>query len=394
MNLSLELISFCKEHENDDVYTLALQAHLFPHIDIEVAIRQIKGRQIAKSKLPSWYAKEDIAYPVHLSLEQASSEKTALYKQTLCAKGDKMIDLTGGLGVDISFLSKQFTKAVYVEQQGYLSSLAKYNFDILGLQNIEVVNQDSTTYLQQLDEKVDLIYIDPARRNTQGNKIFLIEDCSPNLLEIQDYLLSKAEQVMIKLSPMLDITLALSKLKEVMTVHIVGVDNEVKELLFVLQKGYNRELTFNCANIHKKGIEEFSFNHSEEESVSPQYTSEMGAYLYEPNATIMKAGAYKLIAQKFGLSKLHKSSHLYTSDEYIENFPGRVFKVMSTFSLAKNDLKVNLKNIDKVNITIRNFPMTVEALRKKLKLADGGDNYLFATTLANNQKILVLCSKF
>lgn len=394
MNLSSELISFCKEHENDDVYTLALQAHLFPHIDIEAAIRQVKGRQIAKSKLPSWYAKEEIAYPVHLSLEQASSEKTALYKQALCKKGDVMIDLTGGLGVDISFLSRQFTKAVYVEQQSYLSSLAKHNFGILDLQNIEVINQDSTTYLQQMDEKVDLIYIDPARRNTQGNKIFLIGDCSPNLLEIQDSLLSKAEQVMIKLSPMLDISLALSKLKDVASVYIIGVDNEVKELLFILQEGYEGELIFNCINIHKRGIEEFSFKSFEEDTVSPQYTSEIGVYLYEPNSTIMKGGAYKLIAERFSLSKLHKSSHLYTSDLYNDDFPGRVFKVKSAFSLTKNDLKDNLKNIHKINITVRNFPMTVDVLRKKLKLADGGDNYLFATTLANNQKILVLCEKF
>lgn len=393
MNLSPKLILFCKQHENDDVYILALQAHLYPDIDLQFAIRQIKGMQIAKNKLPRWYVYEQILYPPHLSLEQASSEKSGLYKQELCIKGDTMIDLTGGLGVDCSFLSKRFNRAVYVEQQLDLSLLAKHNFGVLGLDNIEVVNEDAVKYLQEMEGGVDLIYIDPARRNTQGNKIFLIEDCTPNLLEIQDILISKAQRVMIKLSPMLDLTLALSKLKNVSSVHIVSVNNEVKELLFIVEQRQIAGSKFYCVNIQKKGLDTFSFDSEEEGAVSITYTSDIKMYLYEPNASIMKAGAYKLAAHRFGLEKLHVNSHLFTSDTLVAEFPGRIFKAKSVFSLSKSDLKKNVSDIKKMNITIRNFPMTVDALRKRLKVSEGGDDYLFATTIANGQKVLVLCEK-
>ena len=393
MKLSSELISFCRIHEKEDVYALALQASSYPNIDMDLAIRQIKGRQIVKTKLPSWYANERLLYPIHLSLEQASSESTALYKQGLCSEGEAMIDLTGGLGVDISFLSKLFQKAIYVEQQESLSLLAEHNFGELGLHNIEVVNGEAHHYLEQIEKVFDLIYIDPARRDGHGKKIFFIEDCSPNLLEIQDLLRAKAKTVMIKLSPMLDISLALSKLKSVSSVHIVGVDNEVKELLFITDQNYSGEVEFHCANIRKARTDKFVYYASEENNSQMKYASQVKTYLYEPNASILKSGAYKLVAERFNLEKLHPSSHLYTSDVRVEDFPGRAFRVKTVSSLNKAELKKKLDGIDKINITVRNFPMSVDALRKKLKVAEGGNDYLFATTLSNNQKILVFCEK-
>ena len=392
MNLSSELILFCRQHETDDVYTLALQAHLYPNIDIETAIRQIKGRQIAKKKLPSWYTNEQIVYPVHLSLEQASSEQTGRYKQELCREGEKMVDLTGGLGVDCYFLSQRFNETVYVEQQAELATLAQSNFEALGLSSIKVVNNDAVDYLQNMEQRVDLIYIDPARRNTKGNKIFLIEDCTPNLLDIQDALVAKAECVMIKLSPMLDVKLSLSRLKNVSRVDIVSVDNEVKELLFFVKEGGEVQ-TLCCTNIKKEKTEIFTFTLDEEATATIKYTSDIKRFLYEPNASIMKGGAYKLIAHRFGLEKLHVNSHLYISNVYVDDFPGRIFEVRSVSSFGKKDLKKHLAGLDKINITVRNFPISVDALRRKLKLAEGGNDYLFATTIDNNQKVLVFCSK-
>ncbi|NDV78221.1 SAM-dependent methyltransferase [Dysgonomonas sp. 511] len=388
--LSPTLTDFVEEHENDDISSLALQAAKFKDIDIETAIRQIAGRKIARHKIPAWYANRHIIYPKHLSLEQSSSEQTALYKASLC-KGESMADLTGGMGIDFYFMAHNFDTAIYVEQQEELATTATHNFKVLGLQNAVTINEDGVDYLQKM-QPASLIYIDPARRNNSGKKTVLIEDCTPNILEIEKLLEQKGQTVMIKLSPMLDISLALSSLSNVSDVHIVSVNNEVKELLFVKQAVANKT-QFHCVNIKKDKTDRFSFYKEEEQSAQPVYTETTGKYLYEPNASILKAGAYKIIGEKLSLSKLHPSSHLYTSDSLIGDFQGRVFAVENICSLSKKDIKEHLSNLGQANITTRNFPLSVADIRKKTKLKEGGDTYIFATTIANGDKVLIICRK-
>lgn len=388
----LNLLKFSREHESIDVHQLALHGNKHPEIDIPQALQQIRGLQIAKYKIPTWYNCENIVYPIHLSLEQCSSEKTAQYKREVAPKGIRMVDLTGGLGVDTFFLSGNFKTTTYVEQQESLTTLAKHNFNALDSNSIEVVNQDSVTYLEQMG-KVDLIFIDPARRDIKGRKTTLIEDCTPNLIEIQHLLDTKAKKVMIKLSPMLDISLALQSLTNISAVHIVSVDNECKELLFIKDNSEpNEEPTVHCVNL-VANKELFSFTKIEEENAVVHYTSSLATYLYEPNASIMKAGGYKIISQRYGISKLHPSSHLYTSDSLFDKFPGRKFRIQKKSSLNKKDVKRDFTNLHQANISTRNFPLKPEELKKRLNIKDGGNIYIFGTTLADNQKAILICEK-
>ncbi|WP_108822259.1 class I SAM-dependent methyltransferase [Dysgonomonas sp. Marseille-P4361] len=391
--LTPELLDFVKEHEKDDIRALALQAKKYAHIDMELAIRQIQGRKIAKDKLPTWYGYEQIIYPKHLSLEQSSSEQTALYKASLCS-GDSLVDLTGGLGVDFSFMSKSFSKAIYVEQQEELTEIATENFQTLGLSNAEVINQDSVSYLRTMP-KVDTIFIDPARRNNVGKKTVLIEDCTPNLIEIEDLLEEKAkEKVIIKLSPMLDITLALNTLEGITDVHIVSVNNECKELLFVKDKRVGEQpVQFHCINIRNDKTDTYIFTKEQEESAKINYRSNAGKYLYEPNASILKAGAYKSIVQSYGIDKLHVNSHLYSSDVLMKDFDGRILLINNILSFSKKDIKDHLSKIGQANITVRNFPLSVQEIRKKTKIKEGGDIYIFATTMTDEKKVLLVCEK-
>lgn len=391
--LTPELLDFVKEHEKDDIRALALRAKKYAHIDMELAIRQIQGRKIAKDKLPTWYGYEQIIYPKHLSLEQSSSEQTALYKASLCS-GDFLVDLTGGLGVDFSFMSKSFFKAIYVEQQEELTEIATENFQTLGLSNAEVINQDSVSYLRTMP-KVDTIFIDPARRDNVGKKTVLIEDCTPNLIEIEDLLEEKAkEKVIIKLSPMLDITLALNTLKGITDVHIVSVNNECKELLFVKDKRVGEQpVQFHCINIRNDKTDTYTFTKEQEETAKINYRSNAGKYLYEPNASILKAGAYKSIAQSYGIGKLHVNSHLYSSEVLVEDFNGRILLINSVLGFNKKDIKDHLSKIGQANITVRNFPLSVQEIRKKTKIKEGGDIYIFATTMADEKKVLLVCEK-
>ena len=392
MELSACIKSFIKGHENDDIHLLTLQAHRYPDIDIQLAIRQIAGRQIAKIKIPSWYKNEDILYPQHISMEQSSSEATANYKAQLC-EDNAMTDLTGGLGVDFSFLAKRFSSATYVEQQAELAEIAKSNFNTLGLHNVKVINGNAVEYLENM-QTVDLIYIDPARRSSGGQKTVFIEDCTPNLIEIENLLSVKAKRVMIKLSPMLDISLAIKSLKDISEVHVVSVNNECKELLFIKDKMNNNDtIPFYCINIKNNKTDIFSFSKEEEEKTAIEYTNSLNTYLYEPNASIIKAGAYKSIGKSFSLNKLHPSSHLYTSDNLLPEFPGRGFKIKNVFSLNKKEVKESLSNIKQANISIRNFPLSVQEIRKRTGLKDGGDLYIFATTLSDEKKVLILCEK-
>jgi hypothetical protein len=388
--ISAALNEFVKEHENDDIRVLALRATQFAEIDIQLAIRQITGRRIAKEKIPSWYINENILYPKHLSLEQCSSEKTARYKADL-VDGDSMLDLTGGMGVDFAFLATKFKQAVYVEQQSELTEIAVHNFKELGLNNVTVKNTDALSYLQETSP-VDLIYLDPARRDMAGRKTVSIEDCTPNILELNDLLSEKSKLTMIKLSPMLDISLALKSLSDISDVHIVSHNNECKELLFIKRKTNNATL-YHCVNIQKEKTDIFSFTKKQEEETAIGYKPQTGKYLYEPNTSIMKAGAYKYLSAYYNINKIHPNSHLYTSDSFIPDFQGRSFIIENICSLNKKDMKQYLQNMKQANITTRNFPLSVQELRKKIGLKDGGDIFIFATTLADEKKVLLICKK-
>lgn len=424
MQISPETQAFICEHQSDDVRTLALQSRKYPNVDIPTAITQIAGKQVAAEKIPSWNEIENIWYPKHLSLEQCSSEITARYKARLLTsllnnlpphllQGNSFADLTGGFGIDCSFLSAGFESATYIERQEELCEIAAHNFPLLGLNHINVRNEDGVTYLNAMSP-VDCIFLDPARRNEHGGKTVAISDCEPNVAELEELLLSKASRVMVKLSPMLDLSLALKELRHTLEVHIISVNNECKELLLVLGQSPTEntmniekaaeapatvsttEIPIHCINLSTKGEQEeqhFTFTREQEQRSECSYTDTTDSYLYEPNASLLKAGAFRCIASTYSLKKLHPNSHLYTSETWIENFPGRTFRIVNQYSFNKKEIKEGLADLKKANITVRNFPATVAELRKRIKLADGGDTYLFATTLNDGQKTLIRCEK-
>lgn len=391
MQISSETLLFIEQNSRADVRTLALQAKKYPQVDMAMAVVQIAGRQIAKVKLPSWHRTEGLLYPKHLSMEQCSSEVTALYKASL-VEGDSFADLTGGFGIDCSFLSQKFKKADYVERQAELCELASHNFPLLGL-DIDVHHADGVEYLKRMDP-VDCLFLDPARRDGHGGKTVAISDCEPDVSALEDLLVEKAKTVMVKLSPMLDLSLALKTLKYVREVHIVSVNNECKELLLILQKqSISPDISIHCEHIVNDLHQHFVFTQEQERTSDCPLASAVEAYLYEPNASILKAGAYRSLTQAYPCYKLHVSSHLYTSPNYIEDFPGRSFKVEAISGFGKKDLKTFLQDMEKANLTIRNFPSSVAELRKRLKLKEGGEDYLFATTLADESKVLIRCKK-
>lgn len=390
--INLSTKQFIAEHINDDWSKLAFSANRNTDVDVLQAINQIKGRRSIEQKIPTWYENADIVFPAHLSLEQCSSETTASFKSTLI-QGNALVDLTGGFGVDCAFLSSQFKQVTYVERNADLCEIAKHNFAVLGLNHIQVTNADAVDYLQQMSN-VDCIFIDPARRDGVGRKTVALSDCEPNVVEILPTLLEKSKTVLLKLSPMLDIRLALSDLKKVAGVSVISVDNECKELLLMLSNQANGNPLILCLNFRKNNeLQTFSFTNEEEQLANAVYAHLPEKYLYEPNASILKAGAYKLLSSRLGLKKLHPNSHLYTSDTLFADFPGRIFLINSYFSLNKRDMKEYLGGISHANITVRNFPDTVASLRKKTKLTEGGEVYLFATTLLDEKKVLVKCRK-
>jgi hypothetical protein len=392
---------FIREHAEADVRQLALQGTKNPEVDLTFALEQIAGRQKAKTKLPSWAAIDDIVYPPHLSMEQCSSELTAQYKASIAGKGALIVDLTAGFGVDMAFISQNYQKAVHVERQAQLCAISSQNYKLLGLNHIEVVCADGIDYLHQLNH-ADLIFLDPARRDNHGARTYGIADCTPNVLELHDELLQKADRVMLKLSPMLDWRKAVEDLGHVNEVHIVSVDNECKELVVVLevrgQRSEVKEYTVNCINLLSNGArEEFKFCPADI-SLTSHLLPLTSSFLFEPNASIMKAGCFAALEQRFGVHQLDKNSHLFVSDKDISDFPGRRFIIEKTTSMNKHELKAALAGIDRANITVRNFPMSVAELRKRLKLKDGGDIYLFATTVnfspkkfGDLRKTLYLC---
>ena len=396
--INQKTIDFIRAHRHDDTRILALQAAKYPEVDMAEALIQISGRQIADKKIPSWADNDNILYPRHLSMEQCSSELTARYKATLVS-GNTLTDLTAGLGVDFSFIARNFKHADYVERQDILCDLANHNFKVLGLNHTTIHCTDGVTYLRQMSP-VDCLFLDPARRDANGGKTVAISECEPDVCALESLLLEKGETILIKLSPMLDMHSALHDLKSVSELHIVSVNNECKELILILKRNNlgtqqsDKEVIISCEQVvNNLPSQHFSFTFSEEKSANCPLTNTVGQYLYEPGAALLKAGPYRLLADRYHVKKLHPNSHLYTSDEPVE-FPGRRFKIIGVSSFGKKGLKSFLKDLDKANLTVRNFPSTVVELRKKLKLKEGGETYLFATTLNDGEKVLIKGVKY
>ena len=381
---------FIQENINTPVEELLLGAKKYPDLNIPLLVAQIEGRNKAKKKLPSWFENTEIIYPIKLSMEQCSSEISANYKASI-VNGTKLIDLTGGFGVDSVAFAKKITQVIYIERNEELAEITKHNFKILKINNVEVLNTNSENFVQSYQGKLDWIYIDPARRK-EGSKVFRFTDCEPDVLSLQEDFFKIADKILIKTSPLLDIDQAIKELKYVSAVHVVAVENECKELLFVLEKGFEKEAEIIAVNIRKNNYEdEFRFSRSEELKSIVKFDLPQN-YLYEPNAPILKAGAFKSIASKTGLSKLNGSSHLYTSDECLRDFPGRIFSVKKIVKYSKKEILEEIPE-GKANITVRNFPDSVELIRKKTGLKDGGFVYLFATKDLNDKPIILLTEK-
>ena len=385
---SADTIDFIAAHQNDDVAKLALKFSSNKNIDIRAALQQIEGRQIAKAKLPTFAKTDDIVYPVKLSMEQCSSEKTAQYKQSIAGDGASMIDLTSGFGIDFYFISRNFKNAEYVERNADLCRIASHNFKALGATNVSATNADGIELIKASTSHYDLIFLDPARRDKNGNKTVEIKDCEPDVATLKDMLLSKCDRMMLKLSPMLDIKSAVRDLDCVEEVHVVAVDNECKELLFVCKKNAEFKRIV-AANIKSVGGTEILESTASFEGVT--YSTPL-TYLYEPNVAILKANISDCLASE-KIKKIAPFSHIFTSDELCDDFPGRKFEVEKCFSMNKKELKENLDGIKRANITCRNFPLQADELRKRLGIKDGGDKYIIATTDENGNHLLTICRK-
>ena len=455
---------FIRQHQDDDVRQLAFLGSKYPEVDMPFALDQIRGRKMARVKLPRWASLEGIIYPPHISMEQCSSESTALYKAELAARllglpasssGTEMkteneiefVDLTGGFGVDFSYIAARLgVKSMYVERLAHLCEAAKENFGRLGLKNAIVKNGDGIEVLHSFLPKKDdaasaddslgitydqprsllktnlglkIIFVDPARRDDAGNKVVSLKDCTPDVTVLQEEMLSKADYVIIKLSPMLDWHRAVSELSHVREVHIISVNNECKELLLVLSARnmdemeassadgvggteeaegtdgavkYAGKLRIYCVNDAQSFVCDESDMETSPVKIAPSTLEEM-QYLYEPNASLMKAGCFCVLSERYGARMLSKNSHLFVSREPIAAFPGRSFRIIAISSFNKKELKRHLSGITKANIATRNFPLSVAELRKRLKLKDGGETYIFATTLSNESHVLVITEK-
>ena len=438
---------FIRQHQDDDVRQLAFLGSKYPEVDMPFALDQIRGRKMARVKLPRWASLEGIIYPPHISMEQCSSESTALYKAELAARllalsvsssfSEEIgfVDLTGGFGVDFSYIAARLgVKSMYVERQAHLCEAAKENFERLGLKNAIVKNGDGIEVLHSFLPKKDdaasaddslgitydqplsllktklglkIIFIDPARRDDAGNKVVSLKDCTPDVTVLQEEMLSKADYVIIKLSPMLDWHRAISELSHVREVHIISVNNECKELLLVLsarnmgdmeassadgEVKHAGNLRIYCVNDAQSFVCDELDMESSPVRIAPPVLEEM-QYLYEPNASLMKAGCFGVLSDRYDARMLSKNSHLFVSQAPIEAFPGRSFRIIAISSFNKKELKRHLSGITKANIATRNFPLSVAELRKRLKLKDGGETYIFATTLSNESHVLVITEK-
>lgn len=383
-----EVQKFILKNQKVDLPQLILKGSPFPEITIQEIAIQIAALKKAQKKLPTWYAKSSIIYPEALNLEQTSSETTAKYKASLIY-GDNLIDLTGGFGIDDYYFADNFKVVTHCEINTELSEIVAHNFNVLEKKNIKTINCDSIKFLNEHEKQYTWIYLDPARRDDHGGKVFRLDQCTPNIVEHLDLLFNRTNNILIKTSPLLDIKAGILELDNVKEVHIVSVNNEVKELLWVIEKNYTDSIKIKTVNIFKESIQKFEgwFN-ADEESYNLSLPLN---YLFEPNPAIMKSGLFGTLSKDTETSTLHQNSHLYTSQSLVE-FPGRKFEVVEILEYNKKYLKKHFKS-KKANVTTRNFPKSVEALREELKIKDGGVLYLFFTTDMNNRKIVISCKK-
>lgn len=388
---------FIRHHLTDDVRALLLGSHP-NNLDLTKLAAQIAARQKARDKLPTWYANDELMFPPALSVEQASSERTAHYKASL-VNGSLLVDLTGGMGVDSWAFAQRITRIVYVEQRPELAELAGYNLPRLGATNVTVQTGDGLTTVDNLTETADWLYLDPHRRDERGGRVVRLPDCEPDVSrpDVLARLLAKAHRILLKTSPLIDIDATIRQLNAVVAVHVVAVQNEVKEVLFVLQSNVHRfkhleqPVEINAVNLLSDNYVSFAFNRTDERTAEVQF-GDPQRYVYEPNAAVLKAGAFRSVAARFGLNKLAPNSHLYTGDDLRPAFPGRIFAVQHVIKPDRKALRTLLPAL-KANLTVRNFPQSVAELRQKLGLGEGGNVYVLATTLLNGDKRLIIARK-
>ena len=379
-------------HLHDDPARLALQARRHPGLPVPELVRQIQARQKARAKLPEWADNPELIFPPALSVEQASSARTAAFKAGLI-DGTRLADLTGGFGADSAAFAARVEHVDYVERNPELAAVVRYNFGQLGVANVAVHAEDAVAFLRSTPHHYDWLYLDPARRDTAARKIFLLRDCEPDVAKLLPLLLHKADRVLLKTSPMLDIEHAVLGLGHVRRLWVVAVDNEVKEVLYELGQEPAVDPERHAINLRRDGTQqEFRLNRAREARATPRY-AEPQQYLYEPNAAVLKAGAFRSIGTAFELLKLHQHSHLYTSDVLRTDFPGRIFRVRAVEKADGNILKAHLGPEARAHVTTRNFPESVADFRRRTSIREGGDTYLFATTDLRNRPMVLVCDK-
>lgn len=405
MTIDQKIIGFVNEHKLDDIQKLLLNAGKYPDIDVKLAVRLITAKKVIDKKMPVWQDKDGLFFPNKLSVEQSSSQSTAEYKKRF-VKGDKrgvVLDITGGLGVDSFFLSQSVNHLFYFERNKDICDAAIHNFKYLNINNITISNIEISkeSISKQLLFPADLIYMDPSRRDNNQNRIFAITDYQPNILELKDDLFKLSDTILIKVSPMVDISATIEQISEVTEVHVLSVNNECKELLFLLGRDCNNSktdrknikiFTTNFCKNNKTDI--FNFNMGVESDTCTNFSGdELMTYLYEPNSSILKAGAFKSISTYFDIFKLHDSTHLYTNSLKISDFPGRRFVIKEQMDFKRENIR-NFRDVyPKANVSTRNFPLTPEELKKTLKISDGGELYVFGCTVFSGAKKILVCTK-
>ena len=385
--LQQDIQEHINNHLKSDIHKLILKGVPFEGVTVQEVANQVICKQKSEKKLPSWFDAKNIYYPPKVSIEQTSSETAAKYKASLVS-GKRLLDLTGGFGVDSFYFSSTFNTVIHCEINKNLSKITAHNFKQLNKKNITCLAENGIEYLKKSTDSFDVIYLDPSRRSDAKGKVFLLKDCEPNIPKYIDLLLNKTTTILIKNSPILDITSAIKELKFVKEIHIVAIRNDVKELLYLLEKEYNGEIKINTINFSKQNTQKFNFLLNKKTTSNYQEPLD---YLYEPNAAILKSGGFHEITAHLDVYKIHQHSHLYTSKINIK-FPGRGFKIIAVLPYDKKKIVKLLPN-KKANITTRNFHKSVAQIRKELKVKDGGDDYLFFTTNLHNTFCCIYCKK-
>ncbi|MBR4912196.1 MAG: SAM-dependent methyltransferase [Bacteroidales bacterium] len=397
MNINESTWQYIAAHSDDDVTQLALHPAKDPQVDMAVALQQIAGRQKAKEKLPDWYATESVLYPKKVPMEQCSSSQTAEYKASL-VEGESFADFSGGFGVDTAAFAKKFTKGWYVEPQEELCELFQHNCKVLDINNVNIIHGTMEEHLDTIGP-VNTIYLDPSRRDTHGRRVVSLADCTPNLPEWKSALLERCNILMVKLSPMIDIFQTFRDLPETYAVHVVAVEGECKEVVFLLTRRdapwhvSTTDPTIIAVDINKIATTRVETTLQTERTTPPCIATELGAYLYEPNAAVMKAGIFNALSQQFHIAKLAKNTNLFTADELHEDFPGRIFRLEAVHEFHPRKTAKELSHLANASIAVRNFPLSAEELRKTLKIKDGNTCYLFGCTLSGGMKCVIVCEK-